>query len=71
MSDHKRVGHITCHMQAPYKLLYMQTGFNAKHVHAGRSDSSLVWVLGFFKFSVLKRKCMMMIWSKQKLICEE
>jgi len=39
--------------------------------HVGWSVSSLAWVFEFWKFSVLKRKCIKLIWSKQRLICEE
>jgi hypothetical protein len=39
--------------------------------HVGQSVSSLACVFEFLKFSVLKRKCIKLIWSKQKLICEE
>jgi len=39
--------------------------------HVGRSVSSLACVSECLKFSVLKRKCIKLIWSKQKLICEE
>jgi hypothetical protein len=39
--------------------------------HVGHSVSSLAWVFEFLKFSVLERKCIQLISSKQKLICEE
>ena len=39
--------------------------------HVGWSVSSLAWVFEFLKFSFLKRKCIKLIWPKQKLICEE